>query len=295
MDVRKDAMKSRLARWALLCGLASGTVLAGSSPLLFSVGQTPIRQSDLEYRIRIERVYRREAPAPQAAAVMLINDALEREVARRARALPTSEEVAKLVEFVDRTTKAPEKLQEVKAVFGADKASYRRLFIEPGLVNRKLRKHQSLSPSLHSAERRRIEEVFAKVRSGGEIEDVARAANVDFERVWIETKPAELPDALRPYVGGSIENPVVPLLGQLRQGETYPGIVEDEHGYRVVRMLEKTDSRFHIEAATVQKQPFESWFSAEVRNVRITSHDPVLVAAIKSSYPDYYATRLQPR
>jgi hypothetical protein len=107
--------------------------------MLATVGQTRITGDDISYRITVERAYGNDSVIDSVALVALINDALEREVARRWKVDVTPHEIAALSRHVDQTTRAPEILAKVRHAFGDDRAAYERLYLAPRIVNRKLR------------------------------------------------------------------------------------------------------------------------------------------------------------
>lgn len=280
--------KLRLALF-VPCLFAAGMALAGPTAWVARVEESAISRADADYWLKVEQVYGNPSASEEAAVVALVNDAVEREVARRAGVAATPEEIAELEKYSDATSKAPELLRQVKAIFGEDRAGYGRLYIEPRITNRKLRHYYSTAPELHGVERTQIEKVRALVQAGRSLKQAARATGLKAVASTVEDKPIELPSAMKPYRQGeaSPKDPLVALLEKLPAGKVYPGIIEDEGGYRIVRLAGKGKQRYRIETVHVAKLPFEAWFAARRAQLRIAMADPALAENIRTRYPQW--------
>lgn len=247
-----------------------------------------VSNADVDYRLKVEQAYGNTVASMGAVTVSLINDAIERELARQVGVAPTAEEITALVQHTDTTSQAPELLKQVKSIFGEDKAGYERLFLEPRITNRKLRYYQSLAPQLHREERALIEKVQAGVQRGSPLQQAAKEAGLEAATAGIEDKPIELPDAVKRLLKPDEplpKDPLIPLLEKLRVGEVFPDIIEDDNSYRVIRLVEKDGQRYRIETVRVDKTPFEAWFRPECAKLDVRIADPQLAENIRVRYP----------
>lgn len=271
--------------WLLITGVALAEVPAPVA----AVNQVRISHSDLAYRLKVEEAYGNRAATEEAVSVALVNEAIEREIGRRAGVSATAQEITSLASFVNGATKAPELLRQIKEIFGLDGESYERLFIEPKVIGWKLRRYFSTTPALHQQERGRIEQVLAGVNGGKSLELAALAAGLSIVSSEVANGAIEPPDVLNPYRGQDAAPSIDPLIGLVRTlavGETCPNIVEDDFGYRIIRLTARGDKSFQIETVIVAKRAFASWLVEERAKLNIAVVDPEFAAKIKARYPN---------
>ncbi|PLX08530.1 MAG: hypothetical protein C0596_06640 [Marinilabiliales bacterium] len=121
-------------------------VLNPNQKILAQIDNINISFQDVQYKINIEKVYGNvEVDAP-LAFIMLVNDTFEELIAQKYGILPTNAEVISFINHYDSTTIAPEILKKIKSIFGADTASFYRLFITPKIINQKLRNYYWYTP-----------------------------------------------------------------------------------------------------------------------------------------------------
>jgi hypothetical protein len=251
------------------------------------VGKTNITSRDIDYRIEIGRAYGNEGMTSEAALVSLVNDAIEREAARMYGIAVTNEELDALSEHADRNTKAPEILEKVKSAFGEDKPSYRKIYLAPKIMNKKLRNFFSRDPGVHASKRVLIEKAYTLVILGKTFEEAAEESGLEHSEFDIGGKVAATPPELKRYFPGDErpKDPLVELLETLSPGEVYGNIVEDDHSYKVVRLKEKDGDVYSVEAITARKRPFEEWLRREADKINVQITDPELEKSITSEYP----------
>jgi hypothetical protein len=68
-------------------------------------------------------------------------------------------------------------------------------------------------------------------------------------------------------------------------------VVEEDYSYKVVRMKEKKDNKYQVEAITVYKRPFDEWFIKEAEMVRVEILESQLKKSIQTKYPNVWWTR----
>jgi len=284
------------ALW-LSTGWRFGTVLllcaACSSPPagLATVGQEAISQTDITYRIGIARAYGNQGMTDATALVSLVNDALEREVGRKAGIIATAKELAGFSKHVEQSSKAPRILARVKKVFGDDVAAFKRIYLLPKIINRKLRQWFSRDAGMQAKERAAIEQAYALVQSGKSLEDAARATLLTYAEQTYETDTKAAPDALKPYFPkgmAAMSEGFRKVLDQLNAGETAHTIIEDDAVYRVVRLLEKTDGSYRTGEIISRKRLFDGWYRQQAERIPIAIRDERLKASLCDRYRQLY-------
>jgi hypothetical protein len=92
---------------ALAFLFAAGAALAEAPAPVARVNAVPISRADLDYRLKLEQAYGNGAALESTVLVALINETVEREVARSAAAAATAEEIASLAKHAENNSKAP--------------------------------------------------------------------------------------------------------------------------------------------------------------------------------------------
>lgn len=264
-------------------------VAVNEKAVVARVGTSTITRADILYKIQIEQAYDSATLPETAALVSVMQDAIEREVAKKVGVDATETEIAELSRFADENSRASEILQRVKAVFGEDQAGYARLYLSNKIVNRKLRHYYSTSTRIHRAERTRIEQVLLLVNAGNTLAEAAKSTGLTMLRQELEIKAIEFPTELKRYQPQNQtvpENPLFAMLNQMQPGAINPSIIEDDNGYRVLRLITRDDTRYTIETIGVSKPPFEDWFVQRVKTLHIEIDDATLRRDVRQTYPD---------
>ncbi len=81
---------------------------------------------------------------------------------------------------------------------------------------------------------------------------------------------------------------MVSILEALSIGEIYKNIVEDDYGYRVVRLKGRDGSKYSVEAIAVKKRPFDVWFKTHAAKILIKILDKELQREIASKHPNVW-------
>jgi len=270
----------------LLLLAGGGWWLARSKPLAV-VGQTSISEADTGYRIGLQRAYG-VTIGRSAALVSLVNDALEREVARAAGILVTEKNLDVFSNFVDHNSKAPKVLKKVKQVFGGDLKSYRQLYLAPKVRNRKLRDWFSRDAAIQQKPRAEIQKAYALAAAGNDFGKIAKVVGLKFVTQDYDTDKKQAPDALHGYFpdGIAMLSPgFQKLLDGLRNGEMAQTISEDDSSYRVVRLLAKGEGSYKTAEIIAMKAPFDAWFRVQVKKQRVRINDTELRASVAAKYP----------
>lgn len=258
---------------------------------LATVGQSAISQQDVAYRIGIANAYGNQGMTDAAALVSLVNDALEREVGRKAGVVVTKDELDGFSKHVDASSKAPALLGKVKQVFGDDVDAYQRIYLAPKVLNRKLRQWFSRDAGMQAKQRKAIERAYALVQSGKSFEDAAKATGLTYAEQTYETGAKQAPDALKPYFPqgmAAMSEGFRKVLDQMKPGETAHTIIEDDAVYRVVRLLQKTAGSYKGGEIVSRKRLFDGWYRQQTDSVSIAIRDERLKASLCDRYRQLY-------
>ena len=221
------------------------------------IGNEKISEKDVEYQIAVERCYSSQDISREIALIQLKNKFLEKEVLRMAFGVEASRDVLEeKAKWVDENTKAPDILECVKGVFGNDRKSYLRIYIQPTLVNPKLHYLFSQSQEIHKDEIERIKQIYEEVKNGRELNNFSEYSAFEIEKQ---------PEAQGVFEEKGIEFQENPLVGKvlknLEDGEVWGDIVEDDYSYQIVRLLKVDDEKYYCDGVAVEKRRFDLWFS----------------------------------
>jgi hypothetical protein len=281
-----DIMKLRSSTFALLLAVVIVRPLVGQT--LGSVGTSRITRRDIEHRIAIEKAYGGTLTS-EAAFVSLVNDALDREVARTLGLLPDSAEMQRFSDHADRTSKAPEILAAVREIFATDTAAYRWMYLAPRLINIKLHAYFIRDTVLHAAERRSIQQAYALAAGGTSFADAAERTGLQHRIDSLRDHRGSLPPELARYAADTVlHDPYRDLVRGLVPGRLFGTIVETDGDYRVLRLVGRSDSVQVVEVIVAGKGDFDKWFRAQAMRLPISITDRKLHRRIVEKYPQLW-------
>ncbi len=263
----------------------------GGPGILATVGQAQISSKDMSYKITTEKAYGNETVTEVAALVALINDALEQEVGRIFGVTATPEDISELSRHADETTKAPEILAIVKRAFGEDQDAYERLYLAPKIINRKLHAWYSRNANTHEHQRALIEKAYTIARSGKSLEEAGQECGLDFSAGENRKTNRGMPGLLKEYFtqdGQFPADPMISILEAMSEGEIYKNIVEDDYGYKVIRLVQKNGAQYKLETITAKKRPFGKWFQEQAAQVGIKILNAELEKKLASKCPNVW-------
>jgi len=256
-----------------------------SSPLA-QVGQLSITDGAVAYRIGIGRAYGNEL-SQATALVGLVNAGLEAEVGRMVGVSASADELDAFSAGVKKNSKAPAVLAAVRQVFGTDVASYRQLYLAPKIMNRKLRTWFSRNETMHQQQRASMQQAWTLVQAGGDFEDVAKATGLHFSQQDYGKKKATTPDAFKAYFPAGMAGMSAgfkTLLTDTEPGDIVASIAENDHSYRIVRLLSKQGEEYSTEEMSLAKASFDDWYQEQMKNIHIEIVDDSLKQSIQDQY-----------
>lgn len=239
--------------------------------IVVKVGNIIITDKDVAYKIAVERAYGNETITDAVARQVITRETTEQEVARSLGVLPTETDIATFSERVNKTTKAPELLAKVKNVFGADIASYQRVYLLPKMVNITLHSAFATDKGTYSESLIKIEKAYAGVIKGRSLEQTAKSNNLEY--VESDIKKSEIIDPLlqKYFAGKELQKPkLLSILPTLKSGEIYKEILEDENSYQVVRLAVNEKEVYKVEMIVSRKRSYGDWYDLLAKKIPIT-------------------------
>lgn len=264
----------------------TGTTETGKG--VAAVGKTVITEKEISYKVQIEKAYGNEGATRDVGLISLVNDTIEYEVATFYGITITRDEIDSFKQYVDEHTKAPEILEKVKRLFGDDWSSYERIYLAPKIINWKLHDFYSRSAEIHKKERDLIEKAYGLVVAGKRFQEAAQEWGMEFSAIHVEEKGTSLHPELHRYIPRNstpLKDPLIPLLENLIPGEIYRNIVEDDYGYRILKLVGRSGETYSVEIITINKRPYDEWFREAEAKIEIDIADPDLKNNIKTKYP----------
>ena len=257
------------------------------------VGQLEISESDVSHKMALEKVYGNITITENAALVSLVNSAIEREIARLNGIKAEPEEIAAFSRHADETSKAPEILAALKEVFGDDINSYNRIYIEPKIINKKLRYWYSRNAEIHAKQRQTIENAYSLAYAGKPMQQTAEELGLNFTK--LDNKPKD-PNSSRSTLlqqyfsndANETKDPMAAIAEELNESQLYNNIVEDGYSYKVIKLIAKDKNHYEFESVVVRKFPFDKWFADQAENIAITIPDEKLKQQLAEAYPDIW-------
>jgi len=250
------------------------------------IGNLKISTQDMIYRQGIAAAYGTDLEAA-SALVALINDALVAEVAITVGVAPSLKALESFAEHAGNNSKAPILLAAIEALFGDDKAAFQRIYLAPKIINRTLRYWFSRDEHTHQQQRASMQQAWSLVQSGQGFEQVAKATGLHFATQDYGKKKAVTPDALKAYFPtgmASMSAGFKTLLQATKPGAIMASIAEDDHSYRIVRLISREGDIYRTEEISLTKASFDDWYQRQIEQINVEIIDAPLKESIQSRY-----------
>ena len=124
--------------------------------------------------------------------------------------------------------------------------------------------------------------------AGKRFQEAAQEWGMEFSAIHVEEKGTSLHPELHRYIPRNstpLKDPLIPLLENLIPGEIYRNIVEDDYGYRILKLVGRSGETYSVEIITINKRPYDEWFREAEAKIEIDIADPDLKNNIKTKYP----------
>lgn len=269
----------------------------GIKAIVAKVGERTITREDILHTMQIEKFYKSPALSEADALFIVMQDSIAHEVAHSVGVDVTPPETPEDFPFVDQFTppggedfKAQENLPLHDQAFHVNDTAYAQLYVVPKIINRKLRRYFNTTAGIHTAELARIEKAQRLAVSGKSFAEAANATGLMTARLELESKAIEVPPAMVSSLQVSQSmpqnDPIFDILKKLAPGVIHPGIIEDDDGYRLLRLISRNNHKYSVEIIEAAKSQFDTWLMKRAKALRITISDDVLKRDIKRDYPD---------
>lgn len=258
-----------------------------------SIGAIKISEQTIKYRIATELAYGNSGLNMTTGLIMLINDALEMELAKKYNQQAIPDEIEQFKQYADQTSKAPEILKKVKDAFGSDVQAYDQWYISPKIVNRKIRDYFSADKSINQAALNQIKPALKMLRSGKKMKETAKYLNITFAIDSISVKPLDMTPALQDYPDAKLpfENPMLKYVQKMKVGDLYPDVIEENYSFLIIKLFNFNHDRYLIERISVSKPDFDTWFKKEAAGIPLQIKNNVIKQELKTKYNNLWWVR----
>ena len=243
---------------------------------------------DIHYRLNIERAYGNKEVDTNLAFIMLINEAIEASVSEKYKIYPSQIEISDMNYHVNSTSKAPDILNEVKAVFKNDTQSYFRLYIAPRIINMKLRNYYWFNPEFHIKTILLVEDLYKSLYNGTSFynNDLYK---LETDTLFFSANSVDLSDSIE--MQNSYNLKVYTAVKSLDKYEISP-IIENEKSFIIIKLLEMNLNEAIYETYTINKEDFDEWLKNEIMNMGIFVLNDQLANKIKNKYNQVWWVKL---
>jgi hypothetical protein len=267
------------------------------------VGEVIITTEDITYRQEVKAVRSGESFPPHLALLQLLEEALMAEVSREHGVAVTDEMLAAESSRVQQTSRDPETLAAIQTVFGEDEDSYRRIVLQPILVNQLLHARFSLGHDIQAEPLARAQELLAAAQIGSaSLTALAETYGGEYRQMKIQSGSLlskEQPNQVQfadEFADFNLEWPdydsqfIDLVLNGLEAGQLHPKVVEDRHNFMVVRLLSREGDHAVLESVVISKIAFDPWFQTQSQRIPLVIHDPKMKADLLGSVDLPYLT-----
>ncbi len=280
-----------LSFFLMMDSLWAGPADPGRTDAAVFVNQSAITYRDIDYKLSIERAYENQQIAKEGACVLLVNDAIEREIAVMNGVVPAQQEINAFKAHVEHGTRAPQILKRVQDAFAGDILSYVRIFLSPRIVNQKLHAYYNRNQKIHRSEALLIRQAFRFVLNGGSLAEAAETPGLHFASFQLD-KPAGISSlSIQSHIHEHKmiqKTTMMAVLKELSVGEVADRVIEDNSSYRIVRLVGKKDDSYLVDTVYVNKKPFDPWFKGQAAKIIIVFQDSGLYRSINDVYPNLW-------
>jgi len=254
------------------------------SKIVAKVGEYEISQKDVELRDKVVRIY---YPGEQRSVGLkqLVEAYQAARILKKYGRPVTAEILEAEATRIDRNTKSPEGLGEIKAIFAGDSESYRRIYVLPVFVNRTLRFDLFPQDQRIHAESLEKARTFVAVATAQNFRKAGEAAGGKFATFEITRDEIKWKSDLPPPPPGSPDSSEIVqklaeerktaaaaeatlwvdrILKDLKPGQIYSEVVDQNEKWLVARYVKKLSGERHaMEAILFPKQDYGTWLAAE--------------------------------
>jgi hypothetical protein len=255
--------------------------------IIAMVGEIPIYQDDIEYRIRTYgKCYGRENIDELFVLAECIRDGFELAVLESYFNMEPTESLCALkVKWIDENTKDPPTWDCIKETYSKHEDALFRNVVRPIIVNQQLHGLFSMDTLIHRRERDSIRSIMREVV--GERIDFESINGYDTFFTWRRDRDDSSINVELQEFGENLF--VEEVLKKLSSGELWQDIVEGDYTYSIVKSIEVNDTGYLWCGVVLQKGSFDEWFINFARqNIKIEIRNSKLFVEFKAQYEDIW-------
>ncbi len=268
------------------------------SPMVMQINSVKITEQDIAFKQSVDSCY---SYAPDSvgpkedrikALVQLAEAGFYEAVARKYDVVVTDEMLNCKRRLVDKNTKAPGILYCIKSIFKGNQEEYDKIVLKPILLNQLLHAKVSRDTLIQEERRAKISKLFSQIKdTPHSFQQIAKGENC-FRRVNYRKGNEVSPLITRYKDLAKAEPKMEKILQKLKPGVIYPQIVESDHSYQVIQLVEENDTTYVYNAALVEKVAFGPWFKQEVAGLEIKIREKELTQ-LRQIYPSLWWVKLK--
>ncbi len=268
---------SRLIKWLWL--LVSINFAQNPCHIIAYIEDTPIFYKDLTTKQAIAWIYGYDSVQFDlyAAFAQIVQELIEYHIARRYGIAPTLSQLDSLARQIDQRTKAPQRLQQIKALFQEDTLSYWQLFIRPLFVNNTLRRFFYFNSNFHQQQWRCMRQLLKAAFQGIAFKQLyhhlpTTCHSLHYQKLlFSDSLPYRTIVNSDFYVIPSVFAPS--FLDSLSDSTLYPAIYEDERTLSLWKKISTTSLGIGAEVLSLDKSSFKDWLYNEATSLTFVFYD----------------------
>jgi hypothetical protein len=267
--------------------------------LVAKINNLIISKEDLDLRTKQAYAYgfSKEQFTQTSALINIIQDFLEYAIALQYNVVPTQKDIDEFAQWVNKNTRAPAILAEVKKVYGGETDKYKILYLRPVLVNKSIRQYFWHNKSYHIKAWECMEKALSFLKQGYSFEKTYSLLKEKCEQINYQGVifTAEAKDDLKENLE-LINNKwqKIPIdfmpsfLNNLEPNSFYQQIYDEDYGISIWYKVKKDNKGVWAYVLSYPKNNFEEWFRQEAQKVFICIADQNLWNDIKNRYSNLW-------
>jgi hypothetical protein len=234
---------------------------------IIKIGGITITDQQLDIKLKIEKCYRDDKKLPDRwmGLYKLIDEALMEESAKSIGVIITADMLLDESRRVDKETKAPELLAEVKAVC-PEYQRYTDLYLKPELLNRLVHYQFQQDRTIQEVPLDKATDALKKAKDG---QDLKTLGNYSVQEIDPEKKKSASNELTRynMEMADPDKELINTVLDTLSPGQLYQSVREDRYGFYIIKLLEHKDKYYKYEMLTFKKKDFDRWFNETITDI----------------------------
>jgi hypothetical protein len=232
-----------------------------------------------------------EPSSPDEEALVLLEQALKREIAERIFGIhPSAADLGTTLGKLASDPKDAATLERIEAVFEGDHRAFLEEFVGPAFIESELWSRFSNDPEIHRASRDSAEDLASKARKDPRHFATLGSPGDGFGRGLIELSPHDAAPTPKgnplPRLGAL---PVdLAALARMPAGQLYPSLIATPEAFVVLFIDRQRPGFAEVETWTVAKVPYLPWLTDRARELDRRIDSPELKATLEALDPGHW-------